>query len=60
MTIWEFQKKYPTREERENALQSMTNEEIDEIIESCGTVQAKVYYSGFKKSPAVKKNAGMK
>ena len=49
MTIIEFQKKYPTKDKREAALQTMDNKEIDEIIKSCGTVQAKIYYSGFKK-----------
>ena len=49
MTIQEFQKIYPTREEREEKLKTMSNEEIDEIIKSCGIVQAKIYYSKFKK-----------
>lgn len=48
MTVYEFQDKYPTREEREEVLKTMTNHEIDEIIESCTVVQGKIYYSKFK------------
>lgn len=49
MTIFEFQDLYPTREEREEKLKTMSNEEIDEIIKSCNIVQGKIYYSKFKK-----------
>lgn len=49
MNIEEFQNLYPTREEREEKLKAMSNEEINKIIESCGTVQGKIYYSRFKK-----------
>jgi hypothetical protein len=49
MKVYEFQDLYPTREEREEKLKTMNNEEIDEIIKSCGTVQGKIYYSKFKK-----------
>ena len=49
VTLWEFQDMYPTWEEREAVLREMTNEQIDEIIETCGTIQCKIYYSGFKK-----------
>lgn len=48
MTVWEFQEKHPTKEQREEALKTMTDKEIDEIIESCGTMQGKIYYSKFK------------
>lgn len=44
-----FQNKYKTREERENALKRMTNEEIDELIKVAGNPQAKIYYKSFKK-----------
>ena len=47
--VAEFQDMYPTWEEREAVLREMTNEQIDEIIETCGTIQCKIYYSGFKK-----------
>ena len=49
MKIEEFQKMYPTKESREEQLKTMSNEDIDKIIESCGTVQGKIYYSKFKK-----------
>ena len=47
--LLEFQEKYKTKEEREKQLKKMTNEEIDELINSCGTVQGKGYYASFKK-----------
>ena len=49
MTAMEFQKLYPTKEEREEAIKGLPDEEIDEIINSCGIVQAKIYYSQLKK-----------
>ena len=49
MTLREFQEAYPTRGSREHALGGMSNEEIDEIINSCGTPQGKSYYASFKK-----------
>ena len=49
MDLKTFQEEHPTREEREEVLKQMSNEEIDEIIETCGTVQAKIYYKRFKK-----------
>ena len=48
-TVGAFQEKYPTNEEREKALKLMSNEEIDNLISGAGTVQAKIYYSSFKK-----------
>ncbi len=47
--IEKFQKEYPTKEEREKALKSMPNEQIDELVKSSGTIQAKIFYSSFKK-----------
>ena len=49
MTIFEFQGQYQTRSKREAALRAMSNEEIDEIIASCGTNQGKSYYASFKR-----------
>ena len=49
MTITEFQEKYPTKEERIEAAKALSDSEIDEIINSCGTVQGKIYYSRLKK-----------
>ena len=36
MTVFEFQEKYPNKMAREKTLWQMSNEEIDEIIASCG------------------------
>ena len=47
--VLEFQRKNPTKAEKEEALRNMTNEQIDELINDCGTVQAKIFYSRFKK-----------
>ena len=47
--VFEFQEKNPTREAREKELKKMSNEEIDKLIATCGTPQAKVYYKKFKK-----------
>ena len=46
--ILEFQSKYPTKEEKEEALKKMTDEEIDELINSTTNIQARVFYSSFK------------
>ena len=50
MTVFEFQKKYPVKADRVKALINISNKEIDEIINSCGTQQGKIYYSKFKKT----------
>ena len=47
--ILEFQKKYPTKEEKIKALKSMSNKEIDELIADCPNVQGKIWYKSFKK-----------
>ena len=49
MTVRELQEKYPKKSQREAMLWGMSNEEIQEIIDSCGTPQGKVYYSQFLK-----------
>ncbi|MCR5628149.1 hypothetical protein [Eubacterium sp.] len=47
--IEEFQKKYITKEAKEKALNNMTNEQIDELINVSSNIQAKIFYSSFKK-----------
>ena len=47
--IEEFQKKYPTKAEKEKALAEMSNEQIDELIKAASNIQAKIFYSKFKK-----------
>lgn len=44
-----FQEKYPTRAEKEKALNNMTDEQIDELINASSNIQAKIFYSSFKK-----------
>ena len=50
MNVFEFQNMYPIKPLREKALRGMTNEEIDEIIASCGTAQGKAYYASFNQT----------
>lgn len=47
--IQSFQKKYPTRKEKEKALKEMSNEEIDRLIKASTNIQGKIFYSKFKK-----------
>ena len=44
----DFQKKNPTRTDKEKALRGMSNAQIDKLIDGCGTVQGKIFYSKFK------------
>lgn len=46
----EFHEKYPTREEKEEALRNMTDEQIDEMIEAMPNIYGKIFYSRFKKN----------
>lgn len=47
--VFEYQKAYPNKAERERVLRSMSNEDIDKLVKTCGTPQGKNYYSKFKK-----------
>lgn len=49
MTVDEFQKKYPTKAEKEKALKAMNNKEIDQLIKDSSNTYAKIFYSKFKK-----------
>ena len=46
-TVWEFQEHYPTREAKEKALEAMSSGEIRALVDSCGSVQGKIFYSRF-------------
>ncbi len=48
-TVFEFQEAFPTAESREEKLKEMTDEEIDVLIASCGTIQGKIWYARHKK-----------
>ena len=43
--VFEFQKKYETKEHRERALLTMKPEEIMHIARTCGTAQGGAYYA---------------
>ncbi len=45
----EFQDKYPTKKDKEEALKKMTNEQIDVLINANPNIYAKICYSSFKK-----------
>lgn len=48
----EFRAKYPTREEREAALRTMSAEKILQLSRSCGTLQGAIYYARFAQKAA--------
>lgn len=45
-----FQKAFPTKKERQLALENMTNEGIDKLVDASFMPQAKAFYSSFKKT----------
>lgn len=47
--VYEFQEAYPSKEDKQKALMNMSDEDIDHLISTCSTPQAKIYYSSFKK-----------
>lgn len=47
--VYEFQQKYKTKEQREEALLKMNPEEIMHIARTCGNEQGGAYYSRFAK-----------
>ena len=49
--VFEFQERYSAKEEREAHLRTMSNQEIEKLIQTAGSVQAKIYYASFKKDP---------
>ena len=46
--IEDFQKKYPTRADKEKALRGMSNAQIDKLINASSSIQGKNFYSQFK------------
>lgn len=48
--VLEFQKKYPTKEQKAEALRKMSDSQIDELIADCPNVQGKAWYKSFKKN----------
>ena len=49
--VYEFQKKFKTKEEREKALRRMSDDEIWHIAKTCGNATASAYYSNHMKNP---------
>ena len=49
MRFVEFQDKYPTKGEKIEAVRAMTDEEIDELIDTCQNIYGKIVYSRMKK-----------
>ena len=56
--VFEFQKAYPSKPDREKALRNMTNEDIDKLVATCGTNQGKAYYASFKRTKQIQKRDG--
>lgn len=48
----EFRAKYPTREEQEAVLRTMSAEKILQLSRSCGTLQGAIYYARFAQEAA--------
>lgn len=46
--IEDFQKKYPTKADKEKALRGMSNAQIDKLIAASSNTQGKIFYSSFK------------
>ena len=49
MNFTDFQEKYPTKREKEEAARLMTDEQIEEIIQSASNIYAKIFYSKLKR-----------
>ena len=45
----EFQKKYPTKDAKENALKNMSDTEINKLINESTNIYGKIFYSKFLK-----------
>ena len=47
--VEEFQRDYPTKEEKVEALKNMDDEQIQVFIDTVGIIQGKIFYSKFLK-----------
>ena len=50
--VEDFQKKYPTRKEKETALCKMSDEDFDKLIAANPNIYAKIFYKKFRKKPS--------
>lgn len=49
INVDEFQKKYKTKAEKDEALKNMSNEEIENLIKTSTNLYGKIYYKSFLK-----------
>lgn len=49
INVDEFQEKYKTKKEKEEALKSMSNEEIENLIKTSTNIYGKMFYKSFLK-----------
>lgn len=49
INVDEFQKKYPSKKEKIEALKKMSNEEINNLIKTSTNVYGKIFYKSFLK-----------
>lgn len=49
LNVDEFQEKYKTKEQKENALKKMSNEEINNLIKTSTNIYGKNFYKSFLK-----------
>ena len=47
--LFKFQDDHPTKEDKREALKNMPDSQIRELIDQCGTMQGKIFYSSFLK-----------
>ncbi len=52
--VFEFQKKFKTKEEREAELKKLSDAEIWHLAQTCGTKQGGAYYARHMKNPKTK------
>ena len=48
-SVQAFQEAYPTKAEKKEALRLMTDEQIDQLISTSGSIYGKFFYVKFKK-----------
>ena len=47
--VFEFQEKYRTRLEKSEKLMTMSKEEIMHLVNTCPSIQGRIYYASFAK-----------
>ena len=54
--IKDFQRKYVTKEEKEQALLEMSADQILQLSRSCGSIQEACYYARFAQKAAIRES----